>query len=150
MGKVEAICLSERKHVPKQEAEWADILEGYGLAGDAHAGTHRQVSLLALQDLDRMRELMPELKAGDFAENLLVSGVSVQDLQPGSLLQVGRDALLEVTVIGKKCHRECDIFRQIGKCIMPTRGVFAKVLRGGRVFRGDPASIVRESCSTRS
>jgi MOSC domain-containing protein YiiM len=144
MGKIAAICVSERKHVPKQEIEWADVIEGYGLAGDAHAGTERQVSLLAMQDLDRMRELMPELKPGDFAENLLVTGISVQDISPGTVLRVGRDTLLEVTVIGKKCHRACDIFRQIGKCIMPTRGVFARVLQGGRVFKGDPAMVVRE------
>ena len=109
------------------------------MIGDAHAdsSTHRQVSLLAMESIDKMREMGFDLGPGDFAENLTTEGLEVASLPVGTQISIGEDILLEVTQIGKECHSGCAILRQTGKCIMPKEGVFARVLRGGSVCVGD-------------
>ncbi len=109
------------------------------MIGDAHAdsSTHRQVSLLAVESIDKMRGLGFEVGPGDLAENLTTEGLEVASLPVGTQISIGKDVLLEVTQIGKECHSGCAIFRQTGKCIMPKEGVFARVLRGGSVRVGD-------------
>ncbi len=144
MGTVRAVCMSMDKGTRKVEVESAEVRVDHGLVGDAHAGSGRQVSLLAVEAIERMRRAKPDLAFGDFAENLTTEGILADSLAPGMLLAVGGDVLLQITQIGKKCHKGCDIQKQVGYCIMPTEGVFAKVLRGGVVKAGDSVEIVAE------
>ena len=139
MEKIIAVCSSASKGVRKENIGQGVIKKGYGLEGDAHADctTHRQVSLLAMSSIHKMRQMGYEVNPGDFAENLTTEGIDLLALAPGSRLQVGLEVLLEITQIGKECHSGCAIFKQVGKCIMPTEGIFARVLRGGHVKVGD-------------
>ena len=139
MARIVAVCKSEEKGTRKEAVAEGLFKEGYGLIGDAHAdsSTHRQVSLLAVESIDKMRGLGFDVGPGDFGENLITEGLEVASLPVGTQISIGKDILLEVTQIGKECHSGCAIFRQIGKCIMPKEGVFARVLRGGSVRVGD-------------
>ena len=143
-GSIDAICVSERKGERKHPVESARLIENSGIQGDAHAGSwHRQVSLLAVEDVDTVRRAgMPALKAGDFAENLLISGVAFADLGLGSRLKFGPEAELAITQIGKVCHNSCIIKEQTGDCIMPRLGLFARVVRGGSITTGDTVNMV--------
>jgi len=143
MTEIVAVCRSEKKGVKKEAIADGILKEGYGVIGDAHADpdTHRQVSLLAIESINRMRESGFDVGPGDFAENLTIEGMDIHALPVGTRLSIGNDVLLEITQIGKDCHSGCAIFHQIGKCIMPKEGVFARVLRGGAVRRGDEIDI---------
>ena len=143
MAKIIAVCKSEEKGTRKEAVVEGVLKEDYGLVGDAHADccTHRQVSLLAMESINKMREVGFELGPGDFAENLTTQGVELISLPVGTKISVGKDVLLEVTQIGKECHRGCAIYQEIGKCIMPKEGIFAKVFRGGFVKAGDQIRI---------
>lgn len=142
MGKIIAVCSSDKKGISKQDVKHGILLEGHGLVGDAHAdGTHRQTSLLDMSSIEKMRQLGLELKPGDFAENLTTEGIELAILPVGTTLHVGDNILLEITQIGKECHAGCAIFKQVGKCIMPKEGVFARVIRGGKVSSGDSITI---------
>lgn len=117
------------------------LIEGIGLEGDAHAGfKHRQVSLIAMEDIRSMMTKLPLLVPGSFAENLTTEGFDLSMLKIGNRLRVG-EALLEVSQIGKKCHAKCDIFKQSGECIMPQKGIFARVIKGGKVKTGDTVEL---------
>ena len=130
-----SINTSERKGEQKTPVERAVLRQGHGIEGDAHAGDwHRQVSLLADEDIALMRGRGIELRFGDFAENITTHGIDLAALPIGARLQLG-DALLEVTQIGKECHQHCAIFTAVGDCVMPRRGIFARVLRGGEIDR---------------
>jgi molybdopterin adenylyltransferase len=144
VGTVDAICISLRKGEKKSPTPAARLLANHGIEGDAHAGPwHRQVSLLAAGDVEDMRRKgLPDLKAGDFAENMVVSGIELGALGLGSRLRVGKEAELSVTQIGKVCHTRCAIYRQTGDCIMPRLGLFARVSAGGTVAAGDPVVVV--------
>lgn len=136
-GKVVAVNLSLRRGERKTPAPEGFLETGRGLAGDAHAGPwHRQVSLLADEAAQTMRQRGAAVGPGDFAENITVAGFDLGALSVGSRIRVGA-ALLEVTQIGKECHRHCEIYRQVGDCVMPREGVFARVLAGGPVRTGD-------------
>jgi MOSC domain-containing protein YiiM len=139
MARVVAVCRSDIKGVRKQVVAEGVLSEDYGLVGDAHAdcATHRQVSLLALESIRRMRDLGLELGPGDFAENLTIEGLDLTSLPVGTHICIGDEIVLELTQIGKECHAGCAIFRQVGKCIMPREGVFTRVVRGGTVRAGD-------------
>lgn len=143
MAKIVAICSSEEKGTKKQPVQSGVIQEDHGLVGDAHADccTHRQVSLLAKESIDGMQDKGFDVGAGDFAENLTTEGIHLTSLSPGCRLLVGKDVVLEVTQIGKKCHGKCAIFHEVGKCVMPKEGVFARVVRGGLVQAGDPVEL---------
>ena len=137
MGTVAAVCISERKGVQKHPVPEIQLRVGLGVEGDAHAGNwHRQVSLLAEESVDRMRGLGLALPPGAFAENLLTRGLELKTLPVGTVLRAGT-ALLAVTQIGKECHNDCAIKQTAGRCVMPTDGVFAVVLKGGVVRPGD-------------
>lgn len=137
-GVVWAVCISEKKGTKKQDVGEALLLEGFGLRGDAHAGfAHRQVSLLSLEDIEEMRDKIPDVGPGAFAENLTVKGFDMGCLSVGDRLAVG-EAVLEVTQIGKNCHGECEIYKLAGECIMPKKGTFCSVIKSGAVRRGDP------------
>jgi len=113
------------------------VVADYGLYGDAHAGSDRQVSLLAYEDFDEIRRAIPEIAPGDFAENITTVGVDLTRACPGQRLQLGKHVVLEITHIGKVCHHACAIREQVGDCIMPRKGVFARVLTGGEIHIGD-------------
>ncbi len=144
MAKILAVCRSDTKGVTKEPIDEGFFQEDYGLVGDAHAAsdTHRQVSLLALSSIEKMRRLGLELSAGDFAENLTVEGLDLVLLPIGTRLAAGKGVILEVTQIGKECHTGCAILRLVGKCIMPKEGIFARVIKGGSVKAGDELKIM--------
>ena len=143
MAKIIAVCRSDEKGTRKEAIAEGIIKEDYGLIGDAHADccTHRQVSLLAVESIDKMRSMGFDVGPGDFAENLTTEGLQLASLPIGTRLSIGKDILLEVTQIGKDCHAKCAIYRQIGKCIMPKEGVFARVIHGGSVKAEDQIRI---------
>lgn len=143
-GTVQAICVSEKKGERKTPVKNATLVTNHGIQGDAHAGDwHRQVSLLAASDVDTMRAKgLPDLKAGDFAENVVLSGIDLGALGLGSRLRLGADVEVALTQIGKVCHARCAIFHLTGDCIMPRRGVFARVLKGGVINENDPVTVL--------
>ncbi len=145
MAKIIAVCRSEKKVTKKEIIAEGVLREDSGLAGDAHADctTHRQVSLLAIESINKMRSLGFDIGPGDFAENLTSEGIDLVSLPIGTRLSIGKEAILEVTQIGKECHTGCAILRQTGKCIMPKEGVFAKVIHGGLVKDGDQIDQMR-------
>lgn len=130
-----SINVSAEKGTQKRPVDRATLVAGHGIVGDAHAGPwHRQISLLAEEDIATMSGAGIELGWGDFAENLTTRGVDLASLPVGTRLEIG-GAELEVTQIGKECHHGCEIFRIVGDCVMPRRGIFARVLRGGEIDR---------------
>lgn len=143
-GEILAVCLSAEKHVQKDEVGEVLLLEDLGIEGDAHAGFgHRQVSLLAEESVDKMRAKgLENLRPGAFGENLVTRGMDLASLKVGDLLRVGEKVLLEVTQIGKECVDRCAIYYAAGDCIMPREGIFARVIRGGRIRPGDEIAVV--------
>lgn len=145
-GKVLAVCRSEEKGTVKIEIPEGNLVKGYGLEGDAHGGDwHRQVSLLGVESIDKMRGHGLDLKNGDFAENITTEGLKLYELPVGTLLKVGSEALLEVTQIGKECHHGCEIFQKVGACVMPKEGIFTRVIEPGKVKAGDEIIVVNEA-----
>ena len=145
MSKIIAVSRSEHKGTKKINVLEGVLKENYGLVGDAHAdgGTHRQVSLLAIESIEKMHRLGFMIGPGDFAENLTSEGIDLVSLPIGTRLSIGKEIVLEVTQIGKECHTGCAIYRQIGKCIMPKEGVFAQVIHGGLVRAGDSIKVLK-------
>ena len=143
MAKIIAVCKSEEKGTKKKAVAEGILREDHGLVGDAHADcrTHRQVSLLGMESIAKIKKLGFEVGPGDFAENLTTQGMKLLPLPVGTKITIGMDALLEVTQIGKECHSGCAIYQEIGKCIMPKEGIFARVVHGGRVRAGDDIGI---------
>jgi MOSC domain-containing protein YiiM len=143
-GTLLSVNISDRKGHSKTPVAEARLVAEHGLVGDVHAGRwHRQISLLALADINFMRARgLPGLRYGSFAENLVVDGLDLARLGPGSRLRLGAGAEIEITQIGKECHTACAIMAKVGECIMPSRGLFAKVLRGGRVAGGDAVEVL--------
>lgn len=147
MGTVVSVNISERKGERKREQEQIVLRLGHGIVGDAHAGGwHRQISLLAEESIDRMRALgLANLTPGVFAENINTAGISLCTLPVGTCLRVG-ECLLAVTQIGKECHNDgCAIQKATGHCVMPTEGVFAIVLTGGIIRKGDTIAVSPEA-----
>lgn len=144
MAKVTAVNISEKKGVRKHVVPYIDLKLRHGIVGDAHAGDwHRQVSLLADESVDTMRAACPiELDAGIFAENINTRGIELKALPVGTHLRVG-ETELEVTQIGKQCHNDCAIKKATGKCVMPTEGIFAVVVKEGRVRAGDEIEVLK-------
>ncbi len=139
MGRVEAVCISEKKGTVKKNIGSCRLIREFGLEGDAHAGSERQVSLLAKEEVDAFRERsggVVELPPGIFGENLLVTGYELRSCPLGTRFRIG-EVVLEIMQIGKKCHSGCEIMQRTGECIMPREGVFARVLEGGEVKAGD-------------
>ena len=143
MAKVVAVCKSKKKGTRKKAAVEGILKEDYGLVGDAHADccTHRQVSLLAMESIDKMRRLGFQVGPGDFAENLTTQGIELFSLPIGAKISIGKNVLLDVTQIGKECHSGCAIRQEIGNCIMPEEGIFARVIHGGCIRAGDDIRI---------
>lgn len=146
MGKIIAVCRSNKKGMKKTAVSEGKFRRQFGMVGDAHADEkwHRQVSLLAQESVDKMRKLGVDVGPGDFAENLTTQGIELVTLPVGARLSVGEDVVLEVSQIGKECHTRCAIYQQVGTCVMPTEGIFARVLKGGTIKAGDSIQITGE------
>ena len=137
MGVIKGICISEKRGTAKHEIEEAILAKDWGIQGDAHAGQwHRQVSLLSYEKIEEFRKKGADIELGAFGENLIVSGYDFRNLAVGTRFQCG-EAVLEMTQIGKECHSHCEIYKRMGECIMPREGVFAIVLHGGTIRKGD-------------
>jgi MOSC domain-containing protein YiiM len=143
MPKVIAVCTSIKKGTRKTTIPEGTFRENFGLLGDAHADcvTHRQVSLLATESIAKMKALGLELGPGDFAENITTEGIDLVKVPVGTKITVGDMVVLEISQHGKECHTGCAIRQQVGKCIMPVEGVFAKVIKGGVVRAGDEIEV---------
>jgi MOSC domain-containing protein YiiM len=136
--KVVSIAISKKKGTVKKAVPEAELKAEHGLSGDAHAGPwHRQVSFLAEESIEKMRAAGLDVTFGDFAENIATEGIDWPSLPVGTRVEIGARALVEITQIGKECHRKCAIYYRAGDCIMPKEGVFGRVLRGGTVRVGD-------------
>ncbi len=145
MPSIVAISTSDRKGMRKANTPSAELRPNHGIEGDAHAGEwHRQVSLLAMESIEKMRKLGLSVGPGDFAENIATEGIELVSLPIGRRLRLGKKALVEVTQIGKECHARCAIYEQAGDCVMPREGIFVKVLEGGPIAVGDPITVVEE------
>jgi MOSC domain-containing protein YiiM len=143
-GEVIAVCRSDKKNTSKEIVPEGQFCENFGMMTDAHADfkTHRQVSLLAKESIDKMRKLIIDVGPGAFAENLTTKGINIAALPVGTKIAVGKHVIMEISQIGKECHAGCAIFRQVGKCIMPKEGVFARVVKGGAVAAGDKIKVM--------
>ncbi len=151
-GKVFSINHSEHKGTSKTPVKAALLIKGYGLDKDAHAGDGiRQVSLLSIESIkkqkecDKVKKAETSLKAGDFAENITTEGIDLADLKIGDTLKIGGKAVLEISKIGKECHKYCAIYYKIGDCIMPREGIFAKVMKGGKINFGDDIEVMKNA-----
>ncbi|MDD4858603.1 MAG: MOSC domain-containing protein [Dehalococcoidales bacterium] len=143
MASVIAVCKSDIKGVRKEAVPEGVFKENFGMVGDAHASSewHRQVSLLAEESINKMRASGLKLVPGDFGENLTTKDIDLLAIPVGTKLRVGQDVILEMSQHGKECHTACAIRKQVGKCIMPLEGVFARVIKGGRIKPGDKIEI---------
>lgn len=140
-GTVIAVCISEKRGTQKKNVGKALFRENWGIENDAHAGDwHRQVSLLSYDKIQAFRAKGAEVEDGAFGENLVVEGIDFRNLPVGTLLECN-GVLLEMTQIGKECHSHCQIYQKMGECIMPTEGVFARVLIGGTISAGDRMEV---------
>ena len=144
-GKVLSINISEKKGTPKTKINPGVLIEDFGFEGDAHAGKwHRQVSLLAKESIEKSKGLPTDgLCHGVFAENITTEGIELYTIPVGTKLRVG-ECIIEISQIGKECHDGCAIQKLVGKCVMPREGVFAKVIKGGKVFEGDEIVIAED------
>jgi len=143
MARVDALCLSEARGGPKRPVDAAEFRQAHGLVGDAHAGPwHRQVSLLAAEDIEGVRTRLPDIRPGSFAENVVISGLDFGPLGLGSRLRLGASVILRITQIGKVCHSPCRIGQTTGDCIVPRVGRFARVESGGSVRVGDAVEAI--------
>ena len=142
-GTIVAVCTSKKKGVRKRNVGEAELKVDWGIVGDAHAADwHRQVSLLAMESIEKMRALGLNVGPGSFAENITTQGIDLLSLPIGSQVRVGDEVVLEITQHGKICHDRCAIYYQVGDCVMPREGVFAKVIKGGQVKVGDTIETV--------
>jgi MOSC domain-containing protein YiiM len=142
-GKIHSISISKRKGIPKTNISNANLIVDFGIENDAHAGKwHRQVSLLSIESIEKMRKTIPKLRAGAFAENITTQNFDLGSLKIGDKLKIGSEAEIEITQIGKECHTKCAIFFRVGDCVMPKEGIFAKVLKPGRINTNDFISLL--------
>jgi MOSC domain-containing protein YiiM len=141
-GRIVAVSISTKKGVKKTNIRVGTLIENYGLENDAHAGDwHRQVSLLAVESISKIREKGLDVNPGDFAENITTEGIKLWELPVGTRLKLGENSLVEITQIGKECHDRCAIYKQVGDCVMPREGIFVKVLKGGTIGPEDNIQI---------
>lgn len=145
MANILAVCISEAKRIQKHPVPQIELKENWGIVGDAHAGDwHRQVSLLSQESVDKLqRQITLQLKPGDFAENILIEGMTLYTLPVGTKLHIGT-ALAEVTQIGKACHMDCAIRQAAGDCVMPREGIFVRILKAGVAKAGDEVIVIQE------
>ncbi len=145
MARIVSVNTSQKKGMRKKSVSSANIKKDFGIEEDAHAGKwHRQVSLLAVESIKKIQEKGMEVGPGDFAENLTTEGIELFTLPIGTKIIVGDRVEMEVTQIGKICHDRCAIYYQTGDCVMPKEGIFAKVLKGGKIQAGDKVGLISD------
>ena len=146
-GKVIAVSISKRKGIPKTNTDSAKLIENYGIEGDIHAGTwHRQISFLAMESIDKMRKSgLPGLRPGAFAENITTEFLNLPSIRVGTRMQIGDEAVIEITQIGKECHTRCAIYAKVGDCVMPREGIFGKVIKSGEIRINDEIIILERA-----
>ena len=143
-GIIVAVCTSKKKGIRKRNVGEAELKVDWGIVGDAHADDwHRQVSLLALESIEKMQALGLNVGPGSFAENLTTQGLNLLSLPLGSQVRVGDEVVLEITQHGKICHDRCAIYHQVGDCVMPREGIFAKVIKGGQIRANDAIESIQ-------
>lgn len=143
MAKIVSIAVSLKKGTPKTPIQEVHLIENHGIEGDAHAGPwHRQVSFLPSESIERARGDGLDVDFGDFAENFATEGIEWPRMPIGARLEIGAQVIVEISQIGKACHRKCAIYYQAGDCIMPKEGIFARVLKGGTVRVNDPIKLL--------
>jgi len=143
MGKIIAVCTSAKKGMRKKNVGEGILKVGFGLEGDAHGGDwHRMISLLGVESIQKMKDKGADVGPGDFAENLTTEGLELFTLPIGTKLKIGETSIGEVTQIGKQCHTKCEIFKQVGECVMPKEGIFIRLLEGGVVRSGDSIEVI--------
>ncbi len=139
-GEIYRISVSPETGIKKKNVDSARLAEDFGIVGDAHAGSERQVSLLPFEAFGEVREQLPQIKPGDFAENITTRGLEMSSVSAGDRLRIGDSVRLVITQIGKKCHHGCYIREAVGDCIMPRMGLFARIVSGGTIRVGDNIS----------
>jgi len=144
MARVIAVSISEKKGMRKANVKGANAVLDFGLEGDAHASSkwHRQISILAQESINKMRDAGLDVGPGDFAENITTEGIDLVSLPIGTKLKIGSEAEGAVSQIGKKCHARCAIYELAGDCVMPKEGIFIKVTRGGYIKPGDEITVI--------
>ncbi len=144
--KIVTVAVSKKKGTRKKIVDEVLLVQDHGIEGDAHAGPwHRQVSFLAAESIEKVRNQGLDVTFGDFAENVATSGIEWLKIPVGTGIRLGDTALVEVTQVGKECHNKCAIYYLAGDCIMPKEGIFARVLRGGKIRPGDPIQLETEN-----
>ena len=140
-----AVCTSAKTGMRTKNVGQAQFIEQYGIEGDAHgnSATHRQVSLLAMESIKKMQDMGLDVGPGDFAENLTTEGLDLLALPLGSKIGIGASVVLEISQHGKECHTPCAIYHQAGTCVMPTEGIFGRVITGGMVKVGDTIARIQ-------
>ncbi len=143
---IKAVCISAKTGMRKKNVGTALLIENYGIKNDAHANstTHRQVSLLAMESIQKMKDMGLKVGPGDFAENLTTEGVNLLQIPIGSKIKVGKEIILEVTQHGKECHTPCAIYYHSGTCVFPTEGIFVRIVKGGVINAGDNISKMEQ------
>ena len=150
MAKIIAVSVSKDKGTKKINVPSVELKEDFGIVTDAHAGAkNRQVSLLAEESIEKMREKGLKVKAGDFAENITTQGIDLISLKLGTKLKIANNVLLEISQIGKTCHTRCAIYYQAGDCVMPKEGIFAKVINGGIIKAQDNIEVIEDAKRTK-
>jgi MOSC domain-containing protein YiiM len=145
MKKILSIAISKKKGTRKTPVEVVEVVKDHGILGDAHAGPwERQISFLASEQIQEARSRGLNVDFGDFAENVATEGVDWKALPLGTRVKLGQEVVVEITKIGKECHKKCAIYYQAGDCIMPREGVFARVIDGGTLRRGDEIEIIAQ------
>lgn len=144
-GRIRAISISAKKGTTKTNVPEAEVKIDFGIVDDAHGGNwHRQISLLAIESIEKMVAMGAKVSPGNFAENITTEGIELQKLPVGSRLKIGGGIELEVTQIGKECHSRCEIFKQVGDCIMPREGIFVKVISAGTIKTRDSIEVLND------
>ncbi|MEA3307347.1 MAG: MOSC domain-containing protein, partial [Elusimicrobiota bacterium] len=138
-GKIEAICISPKRGVQKKPIAQAEIKENHGIVGDAHAAPgNRQISILIEKSIDKVKNAANiEIVDGDFAENIIISGIDLKNLSVGTKFKLNDSVIVEITQFGKECHDKCRIFEKAGICAIADEGIFVKTLHGGNIHKGD-------------
>jgi len=142
IGKVRAVSVSKNKGQKKKNVPLVILKEDFGILGDVHAGSDRQVSLLAVESIEKMRQKGLEVNPGDFAENITTEGIDLLKLLIGDKVSIGSAVILEICQIGKECHLRCNIYYTAGDCVMPKEGIFGRILKGGTITAGDKVEVV--------
>ena len=144
-GRIKAISVSKQKGMQKVNVPGAELRIDHGIVGDAHAGNwDRQISLLEIESIDIMAAKGAKVSPGDFAENITTEGIDLSELKIGDKLKLGTNVEIKITQFGKQCHGRCIIYEQIGDCIMPRKGVFAKVSREGSIRVSDIIEVITD------